>query len=77
MAVAGDQFGNVACQALLNVTLIKKGGIKFGNPDETVSGVLGKNKEWETLTGIGKFIAGVLNKIEKNHVEKAIEEDEI
>ena len=35
--------------------------------------VLGVNKAIGTLTKTGRLIATVLNKIDKNHVEKAIE----
>jgi hypothetical protein len=38
-----------------------------------VSMVLGVNKKMGTLTKLGKFIADFLNKIDPNHVEKAIE----
>jgi hypothetical protein len=35
--------------------------------------VLGVNKAMGTLTKLGKFLADTLNKIDPNHVEKAIE----
>jgi 8-oxo-dGTP diphosphatase len=68
-----DQLGNVVCEHLFNVTLIKKNGYKFGNEDVTISHVLGVNKGFNNLTYTGKALAWLLNKIEKNHVEKAIE----
>jgi hypothetical protein len=72
-----DQFGNVYCARLLNWALItKESWHKFGNEDETVSSVLGKNKAAGTLTWLGWLISIRLNKIEKNHVEQAIENDE-
>lgn len=73
MAVSVDQLGNVVMSTLFNDILIKKYGYEFGNEDLTVSAVLGVNKKMGTLTKLGKFIADVLNKIDPNHVEKAIE----
>ena len=70
-AVGLSQFGNVACSELFNDTLIKKDGIKFGNPDYTTSKVLGLNKRFNKLTKLGLFVANILNKIDPNHVENA------
>ena len=70
-----DQLGNVVCEHLFNVTLIKKDGYKFGNEDVTISHVLGVNKLNGTLTWTGEALAWLLNKIEKHHVEKAIENE--
>ena len=68
-----DQLGNVVCEHLFNVTMIKKDAYKFGNEDVTISHVLGVNKLNNTLTLTGKALAWLLNTIEKDHVEKAIE----
>lgn len=76
IAVSLDQLGNTICAGLLNVVMTKGEYIKFGFPDETVSGVLGKNKAKGTLTLIGRGLCKVLNKIQENHVENAIEADE-
>ena len=73
MAKSIDQFGNVVCEHLFNVTLIKKNGYKFGNEDVTISHVLGMNKKFNNLTFTGKALSWLLNAIDKNHVEKAIE----
>lgn len=68
-----DQLGNVVCVGLFDSILIKKSSInKFGNEDETISSVLGRNKKAGTLTVIGKALSWLLNTIEKDHVEKAI-----
>jgi hypothetical protein len=53
--------------------MIKKDGYRFGNEDVTISHVLGVNKRFNNLTYTGKALAWLLNKIEKDHVEKAIE----
>ena len=68
-----DQLGNVVCVGLFDSILIsKKSADRFGNEDETISSVLGKNKKAGTLTMIGKWLAWLLNRIEADHVEKAI-----
>lgn len=72
VAISIDQCGNVVCSGLLNHTMITSDGYRFGNEDETISSVLGKNKETKTLTGFGFLIAELLNRIEKNHVENAV-----
>jgi hypothetical protein len=76
IAISLDQFGNVTCQWLLNATLIKVGGLCFGNEDRTVSYVLGKNKELEKLTVFGKAICKILNQWDTNHVENAVKHEE-
>jgi hypothetical protein len=68
-----DQLGNVVCADLFNYTMIKKDGYQFGNEDVTISHVLGVNKKINTLTFTGKTLSWLLNIIEKDHVEKAIE----
>jgi hypothetical protein len=76
IALGIDQLGNVVCKHLFNITLIKKGGYKFGNEDETISSVLGKNKRTNTLTLFGIALDMLLELIDKNHNIDAIEEDE-
>lgn len=68
-----DQLGNVVCEHLFNVILIKKNGYKFGNEDVTISHVLGKNEQIKTLSGAGRLLALLLNTIDKDHNQKAIE----
>jgi hypothetical protein len=74
IAFSLDQFGNTACQHLFNDALIQQSGYKFGNPDETISSVLGKNKRDNTLTGLGLFVGNILDAIDENHVLKSIDE---
>lgn len=71
-----DQHGNVICKYLLEYTLIKKDHIHFGNPDETISSVLGKNKVINNLTFIGRVLDKILDIIDKNHSIKSIDETE-
>ena len=49
-----DQTGNVICERLFNHILIKSRIHRFGNPDETISSVLGKNKVINNLAFLGK-----------------------
>ena len=72
VAYSLDLLGNVLCSSLLNVVLITPNGYQFGNWNQTISYVLGKNKSMNTLTKLGSFIARFLNLIDKNHVEKAV-----
>lgn len=73
IATSIDTSGNVVCKDLFNVCLKKKGGYEFGNRKETISSVLGKNKRDGTLTKIGKLVAWILDKIDKNHCIKSID----
>jgi hypothetical protein len=70
-----DQLGNVVGAPVFNIILIKKNGYKFGNPDETISSVLGKNYRDNTLRDLGFIISHLLG-VDKLHVIKSIEEDE-
>lgn len=72
-AIADDQQANTYLAKLFNDTLIKVGGHKFGNPDETISSVLGKNLLTNKLSLAGKILNFILNKIEQNHTTKSIE----
>lgn len=50
--------------------------VKFGNIDETLSSVYGKNEALGTLTMFGRFFMWVLNTLDKDHGKKSIETDE-
>lgn len=73
LALAKDQYGNALGMYFFNDFVIKKDGYKFGFIDETISSVLGKNKRDNTLTCLGKILCFILNLLDKNHVEKSIE----
>ena len=75
LAISLDQFGNVLMQGLFNVILIKSNTNKFGNPDETISSVLGKNKLNNSLTFLGRFLDNILNRLDENHSINSIEND--
>jgi len=72
-AINLDKFGNREYRTLLNKTLILESGHKFGDINETISGVLGKNERDKTLTKTGKNLVSVLNKLDKNHCFKSID----
>lgn len=74
VAISFDQTGNAVCRHLFNDILRRPGGHKFGNPDETVSQVLGVNTYHypeSKLFRLGRGLVWILNKIDKNHIEKA------
>lgn len=77
IAISLDQLGNVICGEPMNSLFLKDWSeSKFGNPDETISSVLGKNQLAETLTDKGKFLVHLLHELDNNHSIKSIEEDE-
>lgn len=76
IAVSKDQLGNVRGKYFFNDILITKDGYSFGNVDETISSVIGKNKRKKTLTLLGRTLDFILDKIDPNHSIKSIEEDE-
>jgi len=77
LAIATDQYGNGLSKYLFNLVLIKKTGVhKFGNIDETISSVIGKNKVAGTLTWFGRVFDLILNAIDPNHSIDAIDNTE-
>ena len=73
VSISVDQAGNTFCAELFNDVMIKPKGHPFGNPDETISSVLGKNKRDNTLTSAGKVLSWTLDALDSNHVIKSIE----
>lgn len=77
LAFAIDQLGNVMIAPMANDLLLKKDAPKlYGNPDETISHVTGVNYLARTLTSFGYFVAHTLDAVDKNHVEKAAENEQ-
>jgi hypothetical protein len=75
-AIAIDQLGNVFCSALFNDTLIFiSPSVAFGDPDQTISAVLGYNQRSGTLTFLGKGLCWVLDTIDPRHCYKAMMRD--
>ncbi|RNL80797.1 hypothetical protein ED312_18810 [Sinomicrobium pectinilyticum] len=73
MAISIDQLGNVVMQHILNLLIIKKGGYKFGNRDETISSAIGKNIQLGTLSGFGRLIDKILDFIDPDHSLNSID----
>lgn len=73
-AIANDQHGNTFLAKLFNDIMIKPNGHKFGNPDETISSVLGKNKLKGKLSFVGKTLDYILHILDNNHSIKSIED---
>lgn len=75
IAISIDQLGNVVFQYPMNYLFISKSSIdRFGNEDETISSVLGKNERSGNLKYLGKVLGGVLNWIDPGHLEKSIDD---
>ena len=72
VAIWIDQIGNSVCRDLFNRCLITSAGYKFGKVQETISSVLGKNRETWTLTLVGRAVVGVLDWIDKDHCRESI-----
>ena len=73
IAYSIDQLGNVLLARLLNDTLISHPfhHYIFGNPDETISSVIGRNNRINNLTWLGKGLRIFLDTIESQHCELA------
>ena len=72
LALGIDQLGNVVGRDLFNKILITEWWYKFWNVHETISSVLWHNQTTNTLTGLWKWLANLLDKIEKDHCKKSI-----
>lgn len=73
VALSIDQLGNAVCAPLFNKLFIVEMCYKFGNPDDTVSYVLGRNKQLNNLSKMGKFLDNILNLIDPGHTDMAIQ----
>lgn len=61
LAFSLDQTGNVVCGPMFNDFFIYPDGHRMGNPDETISHVLGKNLQTDTLSPFGVKIANTVD----------------
>lgn len=68
-----DQGFNVIFGVMLNPFI--RSGNKFGNPDETLSSVFGKNVREGKCKGC-HFICKLLHRLDPDHCKKSIEDDE-
>lgn len=69
IAISIDRLGNTLGGYLFNDLL----GDGFGNGKETISSRLGKCQQGGCLTVFGKIIVIVLDKLDKNHCSKSID----
>jgi 8-oxo-dGTP diphosphatase len=76
IAMAHDQADNTTVRFLFNDLLLKKNtnSYKFGNMDEKISSVLGKNQRRKTLNGLGRFVNGMLHVLEEDHSLNSIDD---
>jgi hypothetical protein len=74
-ARAIDVFANVNGAEFFNAIFIIEGGYKFGNPQETISSVIGKNQRDKTLSIAGKILRWMLDKVSKDHCLKSINDN--
>lgn len=75
MAVSKDQEGGTSGNKVFDFLLLKKHSKhRFGNPDETISSVLGKNQQLGTLAFLGRGLNNILQWLDKNHSVKSIEQ---
>lgn len=66
-----SQLGNASLYPLLNL-MVAPGGHPFGNVDETMSSVMGKNIQSGTCL-LCKYICKVLSLFDNQHCKDAIE----
>lgn len=72
-AVRLDRYGCGEFRATWNVIMITKDGIPFRADGNTISAYLGANQIKGTLRGFGRFIAWLLDKVDKGHCLRAYE----
>lgn len=78
-AASTDQSGNAYNVSLFNHTMIQYKNDKahrFGQRDEVISSVLGKNYRTKTQTKFGFFVDRVLHLLDPYHTVRSIEKDE-
>ena len=75
-SVSIDQTINAISGPLLTKVLLKDKTIfPFGDMDKTISYNMGKNKHFKNLNLAGLLVCNCLHLIDKNHVEKAYEQN--
>ena len=69
-----DVYGNHSLSTFFNRTMIKgEGKFNFTGVDrDTISYTIARNKESNTLTRFGRFWGNFLDKVDKDHLEKAL-----
>jgi hypothetical protein len=70
-----DIFANREFRAFWNSVLIEPDGYRFGKEGETLSSALGKNQRLVKLKPKGKWLVRLLDRIDKNHCIKSINDE--
>jgi hypothetical protein len=74
IALSIDQLGNVICATPFQFIFTKGLDVHpFGDEDDTVSYVIARNYNKESLTWFGRLLAYTLDLCDKGHLRKAIE----
>lgn len=77
IALSIDQLANVVYRDIFKLVFIKEISVwDFGDPDLTVSYIIAKNKQHNTLTTAGLLLAWILDAVDKDHLKKAIKKNE-
>jgi hypothetical protein len=77
IALSVDQLGNVVYRDIFKMLFITKySEFDFGNADHTISYVIAANKRDGTLTILGYLLGWILDKLDKDHLKKAIQNNE-
>lgn len=86
VALSIDQHANVVGMDILNDTMLKDDSrarwiyghkwVVFGNEDFTISYVLAANQRINNLTWFGEFWAWFLDFVDKDHLKKALQNNE-
>lgn len=76
VALALDHLGNVLCPSLFNWLFLKNKSVefRFGVPGQSISLILGWNDKDGNLKKRGEWLEYVLDLIDPNHCQKAVEQ---
>jgi hypothetical protein len=73
-ALSVDQTGNVLCSVPFQFIFTKGLDVHpFGDEDDTVSYVIAMNQKKDTLTWMGRLLAAILDLLDRNHLQKALD----
>lgn len=73
-ALLYDHFANVWMKEILNDVLVKNGGHLYGDEDDTISDITGRNERDNYLTPFGVKFTRFLDILGKNHSLESIDE---